>query len=113
MEISLNKNIVVYEATKKPESTDHFNHVIVYWMKIDPKSRAARRKKGIMTDKKDLNWIENQQAFGFGIKATANKKEYRIVMNRLPDLVFTLITDANGTPHIKATINNKPCYLRK
>jgi hypothetical protein len=76
VERSLNKNIVVYESIlEQPEggAGPLSNHnvglslsepVKAYWLDIDPAYVEKRRKKGVMTDVEELNFIEKKMAYG-------------------------------------------------
>ena len=73
VERSLNKNIVVYESPIEQADgrsgaarvgLSLTEPVRAYWLDIDPTYVEKRRKKGILTDVEELNFIEKKMAYG-------------------------------------------------
>jgi hypothetical protein len=89
---SKNENIVVYEAAKKSDSElDPAKPIDVYWLDIDPAYQQANRKKGVMSDRSDLNMIEKQFAYGVGFEAAPNKPgTFLLKLVALPERPVTL-----------------------
>jgi hypothetical protein len=65
---SKNENVVVYEAKTIHGKFDPIHPVDVYWLDIDPKYRANRRKDHIMHDRSDLTTFESSHVFGVTVK---------------------------------------------
>lgn len=63
---SKNKNLVIYEGKVSGDghSFDTAKAVDVYWLDLDPEYQAAKRKKGVTSDKEELNLVEKQFAYG-------------------------------------------------
>eukprot|EP01083_Nonionella_stella_P046282 123901_1 len=113
IERSKNKNVVVYEANKQ---SDHYNEVLGYWLDIDPEYVKANRKKGIMTDRAELTFIEKKMAYGYNLvtdEQSKKTKTYKLSIVSVPEMEINLITDKDGKPHAITIINGKQCYLRK
>ena len=95
---SKNANIVVYEAkVENPLDSMHEPALSVaetlegYWQDLDPKAQAKKRKKGIMSDRDDLNYIEKKMAYGFSCtRSTTEIDAYTVTMVALPTRPMTL-----------------------
>ena len=77
VERSLNKNIVVYESIMEHAKVQQngandlssvglrLNEPVrAYWLEIDPAYVEKKRKKGILSDVEELNFIEKKMAYG-------------------------------------------------
>jgi len=109
---SKNKNIVVYEALKKDNALDAAKPIDVYWLDIDPEYVAAARKKGIQTDRNELNMIEKQFAYGVGFEPVQGKSDhYNLKLVALPERPVEMCLDSNGNPQARISINGKSANL--
>jgi len=120
---SKNLNLVVYEALveeKNKKLLASKKPIDVYWLDVDPAYIAASRKKGIMTDRVDLNFLEKKLAYGVNfepIKDSSN--EYLLKLVALSDRRISLsIEEKTGLPRATITLTDTSgkaaaCYLEK
>jgi len=114
IERSKNKNIVVYEAKLAAEGKLDTNYPIeAYWLDIDPAYVAANRKKGIMTDRSELNMIESKFAYGLSVQPTGKENEYKVTLVAVPSRTIILHIDADGEPKARIIIDGKECHFKK
>jgi len=94
---SKNLNVVVYEANRDAKNSNALasdNPIDVYWLDLDPATRADNRKKGQKHDRAELNWIEKSMAYGASATATKNKPgTFDVTLVSVPDRAITLSID--------------------
>jgi len=113
---SKNLNLVVYEAQRSADkkSLNPAKPIDVYWMDVDPAYQADKRKKGVQSDREDLNAFEKKFAYGLSFEPIAgNAGQYKIVLVALAARPLTLSLDSEGRAHAALTINNAPAYLHR
>lgn len=89
-----NINMVLYEA-KLDEAGNIIDKdpVGVYWMKVSPDFQAAHRKKGIMSDRLELNLIEKMLAYGISVSKSEKNGEYILKVVSLSSRPMTIKID--------------------
>jgi len=106
--LTLQQNIVVYEALKGADGKlNAAKPVEVYWLDIDPEYVAAARKKGVQSDRVDLNAIERQFAYGVSAEPIqgAAAGRYNLKLVALPERPVTMYLDAEGKLHGTIAVN--------
>lgn len=84
IERSKNKNVVVYESLDSESSP-----MGVYWLDIDPAYVEANRKKGVMSDRSEISYLEKKIAYGL-TATSAGPGEHDISLVALPQKVIRL-----------------------
>lgn len=97
---------------KAGSTIDAKKPVDVYWLDIDPEYVKANRKKGIQTDRSDLNMIENKMAYGISCEAVSGKAEtYFCRLVALSSKPVTVTVNKEGKFHGTIEINGKQAEL--
>lgn len=110
---SKNLNVVVYQALRDKEKKLASSPVDVFWLDIDPEYVKANRKKGVKTDRSDLNSIEKAMAYGISAEKVKDKDEFTLTLVSLKGRSVTLSLDKNGVARAVITINKKQCYITR
>lgn len=115
IERSLNKNVVVYEGLVDEDDSKQLRKdkpMDVYWLDLDPAYQEKKRKKGILTDRDELNMIERNMAYGVQCKPKEGEEgAYVMTLVALPKRTG-ILKMVDGVPKALMTINGQQCYLQ-
>jgi len=107
---SKNLNLVIYEALVEEKDSKTLRvkkPVDVYWLDVDPAYVAANRKKGVKSDRSELNFLESYQAYGVGFEAVKDKTgQYDLKLVAVPDRPIRLSIDEKGIPHTSINLTS-------
>ena len=102
IERSKNTNVVHYDAQLTSDGKlDPREPVIAYWILL---AEGGRREK--------LNWIEEEQAYGFTIKQDPSVNGYKMTLVSAPKQQITVRKVKSGV-RAEAVINGRPAVLKK
>ena len=102
----------MYEGKVVHGKLDATTPVDVYWMDIEPSFQAENRKKGHVSDRSELIWLEKQMAYGITTTADAHKPgHYKLVLVSVPKREMEVFINASGHAECHADINGKRCRV--
>jgi len=74
---------------------------------VDPAYVAANRKKGVKSDRSELNFLESYQAYGVGFESVKDKRgQYDLKLVAVPDRPIRLSIDEKGIPHTSINLTS-------
>jgi hypothetical protein len=102
IERSKNANVVHYDAQLTADGKlDPMEPVIAYWVLL---AENGRREK--------LNWVEEEQAYGFTIKPDPSVNGYKMTLVAAPKQQIT-VRKAKSAVRAEVVINGRPAVLEK